>query len=200
MAEAAEIPEAESPFGKRVAVTIAIVAVVMAIISNRGDDAKTDALLKSTQVANAWSHYQSKTIKENTYKIQAKILALEGAPGSDATARGALAKAFAEQAERYKGDEAEIEAEARKLEVEVQEALTITNRCDQATLFMQLAVVACSVAILANLAMFWWGGMAVALVGIALGVSSFWVQPELQHGKQAQPANTSATAPAPAGH
>lgn len=54
MAEQAEIPEVDSPFGKRVAVTIAIVAVVMAIISNRGDDAKTDALLKTTQSANKW--------------------------------------------------------------------------------------------------------------------------------------------------
>ncbi len=197
MAEAAEIPEAESPFGKRVAVTIAIVAVVMAIISNRGDDAKTDALLKSTQVANAWSHYQAKSIKEHTYEVQVELLTHSGALGLDEAARKALHDEFADHVKHYKGDEAKIQDEAQGLEHDVQEALTINNRCDQATLFMQLAVVACSVAILANLAVFWWGGMAVALIGMALGVSSFWVEPQPQASTKAPPPVATA---APTGH
>lgn len=176
MAESAEIPEVDSPFGKRVAVTIAIVAVVMAFISNRGDDAKTDALLKTTQSANKWSYFQSKSIKEHTYEVQAKVMAVENPAGVDAGARTALIQKFESQVKRYEAEKNSIQAEALGLESEAREAIAINNRCDQATLFMQLAVVACSVAILAHLAVFWWGGMAVALVGIALGVSSYWVK------------------------
>ncbi len=46
MAEAPEIPEAKDPFEKRVAVTIAVLAVVLAVVGNKGDNAKTDAIIK----------------------------------------------------------------------------------------------------------------------------------------------------------
>ena len=177
MAESAEIPEVDSPFGKRVAVTIAIVAVVMAIISNRGDDAKTDALLKTTQAANRWGYFQAKGIKEYTYDVQARVLAVADHSGVESTERAALIKEFEAKVKRYEDEKVTIMAEAKELEKEAESAIAINNRCDQASLFMQLAVVACSVAILAHLTVFWWGGIAVAIIGIGLGISSFWVKP-----------------------
>ena len=47
MAEAPEIPEANDPFSKQVAITIALLAVVLAVIENKGDNAKTDAIIKT---------------------------------------------------------------------------------------------------------------------------------------------------------
>ena len=41
------IPEAKDAFEKQVAVTIASLAVVLAVIGNKGDNAKTDAIIKT---------------------------------------------------------------------------------------------------------------------------------------------------------
>ena len=60
MPEAPEIPEASDPFEKRAAATIAILAVALAVIGSKGDNAKTDV------AANRWAHYQSKSISLKT--------------------------------------------------------------------------------------------------------------------------------------
>ena len=48
MSETPEIPEANDPFSKQVAITIALLAVVLAVIENKGDNAKTDAIIKTS--------------------------------------------------------------------------------------------------------------------------------------------------------
>jgi len=70
MAEAPEIPEANDPFSKQVAITIALLAVVLAVIENKGDNAKTDAIIKTSEAANRWGYYQSKSIKQNLYETE----------------------------------------------------------------------------------------------------------------------------------
>lgn len=60
MAEAPEIPEANDPFEKQVAVTIACLAVVLAFIGNKGDNAKTDAIIKTNEASNQWGYFQAK--------------------------------------------------------------------------------------------------------------------------------------------
>jgi len=52
MPDAPEIPEAKDPFEKRVAVTIAILAVALAFIGNKGDNARTDAIIKTNEASN----------------------------------------------------------------------------------------------------------------------------------------------------
>lgn len=45
MPEAPEIPEAKDPFEKQVAISIAALAVALSVIGNKGDNAKTDAII-----------------------------------------------------------------------------------------------------------------------------------------------------------
>lgn len=196
MVEQAEIPEAEDPFGRRVAVTIAILAVLMALIANRGDDAKTEALLKTTEAANRWAYYQAKSIKEHAYDIQGQVLAIAPAsPDATATARTDLIGRYAGQIERYKREKADIEAQARAMEAEARVALEVNNRCDQGVLFMQIAIVVCSVAILAQFALLWWGGMGVGIIGIIIGATSLWITAD---GAGPPPPAEAAAASAPA--
>ncbi len=44
MSEDVEVPEAKDPFEKRIAISIAIIAVLLSYISMKGDNAKTDAI------------------------------------------------------------------------------------------------------------------------------------------------------------
>ena len=74
MADTPEIPEGNDPFSKQVAITIALLAVILAVIENKGDNAKTDAILKTSEAANRWGHYQSKSIKQNLHETELEIL------------------------------------------------------------------------------------------------------------------------------
>ena len=84
MAEAPEIPEANDPFEKRAAVTIAILAVVLAVVGNKGDNAKTDAIIKTNEATNQWSYFQAKGIKGSIASAEQELLTLlapsQGAP------------------------------------------------------------------------------------------------------------------------
>ena len=54
MAEAPEIPEAKNPFERMVAVSIATMAVCLSVINIHGDNAKTDAIIKTNEASNKW--------------------------------------------------------------------------------------------------------------------------------------------------
>ena len=76
MADAVEIPETSDRFGRKVALCIAMMAVVLAFISTKGDNAKGDGLLAATKASGAWSYYQAKSIKEHSYLLQKELVAV----------------------------------------------------------------------------------------------------------------------------
>ena len=57
MPDAPEIPEAKDPFDKRVALTIAIIAICLSFVSNLGDNAKTSAILKTSEASDQWNYF-----------------------------------------------------------------------------------------------------------------------------------------------
>ena len=63
MDDTPEIPEAKDPFERRVAVAIAMLAALLAFVSMRGDNAKTDAGLRTTEASNQWSFFQAKKLR-----------------------------------------------------------------------------------------------------------------------------------------
>jgi hypothetical protein len=63
-------------FTKRVALTTAIFAVILAITSLGGNKAMKEMLLAQQQASDQWSFYQAKVIREHLYRSQK--LRLEG--------------------------------------------------------------------------------------------------------------------------
>ena len=74
MAEAAEIPEAKDSYEKRLAITIAIIAVVPSIIGAIGEHAQTNSIIKTIQASDMWAYYQSKSIKEHLAQSESNIV------------------------------------------------------------------------------------------------------------------------------
>jgi hypothetical protein len=188
MAEA-EVPEAKNPFERLVAITIAIIAVVLAFNENHNDNAKTDAILlsieaseKTTEAANQWSYFQSKSIKGHAYEIQHLVIPAltEGAAPSEK--RDKLVESFGKKVDKYEIEKAEIkkqaeslEAESRTLRHEAKLLVDINQRCDEAALLLQVSVILCSVAILIHFSAFWYLGILVALVGAGISISAFFM-------------------------
>src|SRR5438552_14127975 len=64
-------------FTRRVALTTAIYAVVLAIASLGGSNATKDMMLAQQQAADEWAHYQAKSIREHAARLEQRRLELE---------------------------------------------------------------------------------------------------------------------------
>ena len=169
MAESPEIPEAKDSFEKRVAITIAILAAILSFISNHGDDAKTDAILKTTEASNQWAFFQAKSIKEHIDNGNASLAALLTADAE----RDKIIGRLNEEAKRYKAEKTEIELDAKKLTAESKAATSVNNRCDLASLILQLSIILSSVAILSRWKPMWYFGIFVGVGGAVIGATAF---------------------------
>jgi len=72
-----ELPNAEEleevkgkTFTKRVALTTAIFAVILAITSLGGNNGMKEMLLAQQQASDQWAYYQAKVIREHFYRSQ----------------------------------------------------------------------------------------------------------------------------------
>ena len=111
MAETPELPEAKDPFERTIAMTIAIIAVVLAFVDNTGNNGQADAIVKTTAAANEWARYQSKSIKQNLAENNVALLSVL-APGNAEAAKAMLEETRKEVA-RYESEKAEIKKTPR---------------------------------------------------------------------------------------
>lgn len=166
MAEAPEIPEANDPFEKRVAVTIALIAIVLSFIQNAGDNGTAQSIIKTNEASNQWAYYQAKSIKGTVVTMQGELLARLAT-----TDQKAEVERLKSEAARYEKEKAEIKAKAEDFQKEAKVGAGIDDRADLASLFLQVSIVICSIAILAKSHGFWWAGIGIGIVGIAVGAT-----------------------------
>ena len=183
MPDAPEIPEANDPFEKRAAVTIAILAVVLAVVGNKGDNAKTDAIIQTNEATNKWGHYQAKSIKSNIASAERELLTLlapsQNADGEVAKKhnelRAEVEKRIAEKTAEYEKEMPDLKKAALELQKDAERGSKINDRCDQGSLALQIAIVLASVSILARSHAFWIASIILGLIGVVVGVMAFLI-------------------------
>lgn len=148
--------QAKNRFGRRVALVTALYAVLLAITSLGGNNAGKDMMLSQQQASNNWAFYQSKVMREHTYRIEAmntKALLVERgatmAPRAQSQYAELLALAEKESA-RFALEKKEIEAKAKQLEEVRDVAMKKDPYFDFAEAFLQIAIVLSSIAILSS--------------------------------------------------
>jgi Domain of unknown function (DUF4337) len=174
MSEAPEIPEAKDPFEKRAALTISIVAICLTFIGNLGDNAKTEAIIRTNQSSDQWGYFQAKGIKGQMAAMQASVLSALAGPNATDDIRADVAR-LKKEADRYESEKADIKKEAERLHQEAAKDSAINDRCDQASLSLQLSVVFCSVSILARSHRLWYVGIVLGVIGAVIGVTAFLI-------------------------
>ncbi|MCE9609318.1 MAG: DUF4337 domain-containing protein [Chthoniobacter sp.] len=174
MADAPEIPEATDPFEKRVAISIAILAVILSFIGSLGDNAKTDSILKTNEATNQWGYFQAKSIKGQIAAMQGTMFAAVSGAQPDETRATEIARLKAE-AERYEKEKEDIKKVAETLRATAEQDSKVNDRCDRGSLMMQIAIVICSVAILSRWHAFWFAGVALGAAGAVVGATAFFM-------------------------
>jgi hypothetical protein len=170
MSESPEIPEAKDTFERMVAVTIAILAIALSIMTSRGDNAKTHAIIKANQSTDQWGYYQAKGIKKDIFKSQEQLLS-----AFDSAKAGPGIQKLNAEILRYDKEQDSIKERAERLNEESIAKLEVNERCDIGVLIVQIAIVLSSLAILSRWKLLWVLGMCAGVIGAAIGFSSFFI-------------------------
>jgi Flp pilus assembly protein TadB len=173
MAEAEEFVRegsegARSSFDRRVAATMAVLAVLLGVDTLFGHRAHTEEILSQAKASDQWAYYQAKAIRRTTNDVAAQ---LAGALGSGSPAALKAADGFSQSVERYEREAGEIQKQAEELEHERDRRAAEASRFDLAEIFFEVGLVACSVAILTKRPSIWFASMAVAAAGLIVALS-----------------------------
>ena len=162
---------AKEPFDKKVAVTMAIIAAMLAVDGVMAHLLTTEELLLQQKASDQWSYYQAKNIR--WHEMQANADLLGALAPSDKEKTEALREKYVKQAEKYEADKDEISNEAKKLEGERDVYGQRENRFDAGEALLEIGLVICSMTLLTKKKFFWFSGMAIAAVGVAIAVTGF---------------------------
>ncbi len=151
---------ARAPFDKRVAATMAIIAAGLAVVSVFGSIKTTEELLKQQESSDTWAQYQAKSIRRYDSEIARDFLGAINQPE--------LAKRYTGKIEGYTKDEAKIK---EKAEDEKRESVLSGNQAHWfhfGEIFLEIAIVFASLAILTKRDLLYWTAVISALIGIVL--------------------------------
>ena len=183
--ETTELIESSSDKRKnRTALTISILAMVLAIASLGGSNAAKEATQENILAANAYAFYQAKTIRQTSLKIAATDLDLQLArePAMVATAKELFQKKIDEYKktiDRYESEpdtkqgKKELLSQAREHEAARDHALRQDPWFDYAEGMLQIAIVLLSVSIVGSIPVLFLVGAALGGLGLLSMLNGF---------------------------
>jgi hypothetical protein len=166
-------------FTRRVALTTALYAVILAVTALGGNNSMKEMLLAQQEAANRWAFYQAKNMRENLYKIQRSNLEAdlqERAEHLKPEARARFESRIKEAGDeevRYATEKKDIEGEAKKAEQERDLNKKKNPYFDFAEVLLQISIVMASIAILSSSRPVFGFSLAVAAMGAILCFNGF---------------------------
>lgn len=174
MSEALEVPEhrgEEMPFMIPVAVTLSILAVLVAIATLFGHRASTEELYLQTKAADQWSYYQAKNMR--LHEMQGVADMLGTLTPVDKAQADALREKYLKETERYSKEMEEIGDQAKEFEKERELVGRREDRFDASEVILEIALIICSLTLLTKKKFFWFSGIGIGIVGLVVMISGF---------------------------
>src|ERR1700674_1782330 len=134
----------ENPSLAPISVTMAILAVCVAVVSLLGHRAHTEEIVAQARASDQWSYYQAKNIRRHNYDMGVDLLSL--VKFKDKGKADKVREKYQKEAERYTKEQAEIEEQAKDLEKESAVEQRKANRFDLGEVFLESALVVSSLA------------------------------------------------------
>lgn len=171
--------EIEAPQGgnKRIALLIAILALMLAFSEIGGKNAEQDALAKNVEASNLWAFFQAKTIRGTTLRTAAEAMEVDLAGATDPALRERLQKridGWKATIARYESEpetnegRKELILRAKAAEAQRDISSARDDKYDIVSGLLQIAIVISSAAIITGIGLLAWTGGALGLVALAL--------------------------------
>jgi uncharacterized protein DUF4337 len=151
-----------------VSLTMAVLAVCVAVVSLLGHRAHTEEVVLQAKASDQWAYYQAKNIREHEDDLFSDMAGVVAS--TDAGAMAKFKDKSAQEGARYKGEKKEIENEAHKLEAEVAMERSRADRYDLAEVFLEIGLVVTSITLLSGRKIFWQLGIVLSIVGVVVAV------------------------------
>jgi len=156
-----------------ISLTMAFLAVAVAMVSLLGHRAHTEEVVLQAQANDQWGYYQGKDVRLHADK---KFAALAGFVAVSDPAKAEQARsANQSELEEYSKQTKEIQSEARKLDEEMKIEGQRSNRFDLAEVFLEIALVITSITLLSGNRSFWYGGLILGIAGLVVACTSLLV-------------------------
>ena len=174
-AERAEHVEHLAGSNKRIALLIAVIALVLAFSETLGKSAQTAALSDNVEASNLWAFFQAKTIRITTLRTAMDSRKLDADAATDPAIKGALTKQIERwnaTAGRYE-DEADppegrkqLMARAKEAEHRRDTALAKYHHFEVASAAFQIGIVLASATVITGMMALTYLAGGLALVGL----------------------------------
>lgn len=163
---------------KSIGLTMALVAVLLAIATLLGHRAHTEESVIQGERNTLWVNYDSKRTDARVYDAEARVAAL--LPNGQELAADLKEKAKIER----EGEPAKngvpardgidkIREHAQEMDAEMKLAQRRANFYDASELFLEISIVLCSIALLAEMKLFWQLSFISTAIGLGLSLWGF---------------------------
>lgn len=162
---------------KRIALLIAILALMLAFSEIGGKNAEQDALARNVEASNLWAFFQAKTIRGTTLRTAAEAMEVDLAGATDPAVRERLQKridGWKATVARYESEpetnegRKELMARAKAAEAQRDISSARDDKYDIVSGLLQIAIVISSAAIITGIGLLAWTGGALGLAALAL--------------------------------
>jgi len=161
-----------------VALTMTILAVLVAVVTVLGHHTDTDAILNQTRaamqqnvVADDWAFYQAKKIRSNDTELTADLMSVIAVANKDEAKK--KAKNYADHQQKWTADLKEGEVKAREddksvreFEQKVEEDEKRAVHYDLGEALLEIGLVITSITMLTKKRVYWFAGMGFSVVGV----------------------------------
>ena len=150
---------------RRIGVTMALFAALLAVVTLMGHRLHTEEVVMQTKLADQWAYYQAKNTRSQMYANDAELARLEGgAP---------VAAAWTDKSKQERQQADDIRHANEELDHETQRAAQRATLFDSSEVFLEIAIVLCSIALLTRGIRFWYISFGATLIGVALAAAGF---------------------------
>lgn len=158
---------APDPFGQRVGVLAAVLAVALAVVTIASHRAHTAAVVAKAEENDQWSYYQSKKLKQHSLELETDLLTLLGPKNADV--EKALAR-YESEKRRYESEAGHIQEVAREKQQETAHHEARALRFDLGEGMIEIGLVLSSLYFISRKKLFPVIGVIAGMLGSVLGV------------------------------
>ncbi|MFM9888853.1 MAG: DUF4337 domain-containing protein [Burkholderiales bacterium] len=171
------------PSNKKIALLIAVLALVLAFSETLGKGSQTAALSLNIEASNLWAFFQAKTIRLTTIRTAADAMETELPQAISPQTRDAMEKRIADwkkTAARYESEpetnegRKELAARAKATEAKRDRSLAAYHNYEVASAAVQIAIVLASAAIITGATVLTWVAGALGVLGVAFCLIAFF--------------------------
>ena len=156
-----------------VAVTLSILAVLVAIATLLGHRASTEEIILQTKATDQWALFQAKNIRLHEMQGFADLLGTLSPVDKEKTE--ALREKYLKETDRYEQEKDEASEQAKELEKERESSSRRADRYEAGEVILEIALIICSLTLLTKKRIFWLFGIALGLIGLGTTLSGFLI-------------------------